>query len=316
MSSARDPGQLISEFLEIGPVDLPDRSYDAVRAEIEHTRQRVVIGPWREEQMIRYARFALAAAAVVLIAVVGIQFLPTGGGIGNQPTPTATPAPAPTVAPIADPSGRLQPGVTYVAHPFDTLLGVDARGFTFTVPSANWEAAGDPGRTIGVESTNSDGVGLGFLKVHSLNSDACHWTTDDDIAIGTDEERPTVDQLVTALPELTTVDSVEGPYTEQVSNVSGQGFELTMPATLQDPVVDCDEQAYRIWNAEGFDIYAQGPSNTWRLGIFDVGGEPYIVIASDMPDTPNEVRNELMSIFRSVVIDSSPGCPKYSHECN
>ncbi len=54
----------------------------------------------------------------------------------------------------------------------------------------------------------------------------------------------------------------------------------------------------------------------WRLGVFEIDGERYIVMASSMPDTPDEVLNEMMEIFRSVLIDSSPGCPKYSHFCN
>jgi hypothetical protein len=57
MSVSRDPDRLISAYLEDGIDELPDRAYDAVRSEIDHTRQRVVLGPWREEQMRRYAIF-------------------------------------------------------------------------------------------------------------------------------------------------------------------------------------------------------------------------------------------------------------------
>ncbi|MEA2676344.1 MAG: hypothetical protein QOJ81_485 [Chloroflexota bacterium] len=306
--------RFIESFLSDGVDQLPDHVYVEVRDQIDRTRQRVAIGPWKEEQMSRFAWIALAAAAVVLFAVVGIRFLPTTG-VGVEPTPSASPtaAPSPAGTPIVDPTGRLQPG-TYVAHPFDSLLGMDARGFTFTTPSANWETFGETGMTRGVAwnpgNGDSAGVGVGFLKVHSLNGDACHWAaTDDDIEIG-----PTVDDLLEALANASTFEAVDTPYPEQVSNVTGQGIEIAMPAAMS--VEGCDEQAYRIWNAEGFDIYAQGPSNVWRLGVFDVDGERYIVMASYMPDTPDRVRNEMMSIFRSVVIDPSPGCPQYSALCN
>ena len=47
MTARRDPESLIQAYLEDGPTELADRSYDAVRTEIDHRRQRVVIGPWR-----------------------------------------------------------------------------------------------------------------------------------------------------------------------------------------------------------------------------------------------------------------------------
>jgi hypothetical protein len=311
MTTTRDPDFLIQAFLDDGIDELPDSSYDVVRAAIDRKRQRVLLGPWRERRMSKFALIGTAAAGVVLAAVIGIRTAPPGGGIGGAPVSTASPAPSA----IADPTGRLQPG-TYVVHPFDTLLGMDARAFTFDIPSADWEAHGDTGATVGVAwndgSGESHGVGLGFLKVHSLNSDACHWSgTDDDVPIGT-----TVDDLLEALASSTEFE-FQGPYSEWVSNAMPQGATLTMPATLQESDVDCDEGAYRIWNAEGFDIYAQGPSNDWRLGIFEVDGERYVVMGSFMPDTSEEVLHELWEgIFRSVRIDPSPGCPKYSHTCD
>ena len=114
---------------------------------------------------------------------------------------------------------------------------------------------------------------------------------------------PTVDDLLEALANSTNFEGGDDPYTEYVANATGQGVELTMPAKLAQRDLGCDENEYRIWNVHGFDIPAQGPSNKWRLGIFDVDGERYIVMASYMPDTPDEVRNEMMSIFRSVLID-------------
>jgi hypothetical protein len=45
MNVSHDPNRLIREFLDEGVSELPDRAYDAVRSHIDHTRQRVVIGP-------------------------------------------------------------------------------------------------------------------------------------------------------------------------------------------------------------------------------------------------------------------------------
>jgi len=197
-----------------------------------------------------------------------------------------------------------------VAHPFDTLFGMDARAFSFEVPSADWDAHNTAGDTIGIVyegGENLDGVGVGFLKVDSLNSDACHWMTDEDVEIG-----PTSENLRTALEN-----SDQFEWRDPVMQaVPGEdtAIEVVMPADL-DPT-DCDNGEYRIWNAEGMDIYAQGPSNVWHLSLFDVDGERYIVMGSSMPDTPETVRDEMWNVFRSVQIDPEPGCPQYSHRCN
>ena len=44
--------------------------------------------------MNTYAKLIAAAAAVLVVAVVGYQFLPRSGGIGGQPTIAPSPSPA------------------------------------------------------------------------------------------------------------------------------------------------------------------------------------------------------------------------------
>ena len=51
MTASRDPDRMIHAFLREGAGQLDDQVYDAVRAEIEQKRQRVVIGPWRMPDM-------------------------------------------------------------------------------------------------------------------------------------------------------------------------------------------------------------------------------------------------------------------------
>ena len=47
MTASRDPDRMIHAFLREDAGRLDDQVYDAVRAEIDRKRQRVVIGPWR-----------------------------------------------------------------------------------------------------------------------------------------------------------------------------------------------------------------------------------------------------------------------------
>ena len=61
MTAPRETDRLIRAFLHEGGTELPDRAFDAVRRDIHRTRQRVVIGPWREPDMSNLARVAIAA---------------------------------------------------------------------------------------------------------------------------------------------------------------------------------------------------------------------------------------------------------------
>jgi hypothetical protein len=105
MSAPRDLDGLLTTFLKEGPLELPDPSYDQVRDRMDHTRQRTFIGPWRTPGMNRYLKIGLAAAAVVVVAVVGYNLLPGSAGPGAGQT--ATPVPS-----IAEPSPPSPPPLT------------------------------------------------------------------------------------------------------------------------------------------------------------------------------------------------------------
>jgi hypothetical protein len=93
MTTFRDPDRTIRAFLDEGEELLNDQIYDAVRAEIEHKRQRTVIGPWRISSMNRFLAIG-AAVAVLVVVVIGSQLFGSltdvGGGGDATPTPQAT----------------------------------------------------------------------------------------------------------------------------------------------------------------------------------------------------------------------------------
>ena len=102
MTASRDTERLIRAFLDDGVTELPERVYDAVRSDIDRTHQRVVIGPWRTPDMKTFAKVAIAAAAVLVVAVVGYNLLPSEPGTGG--TATASPSASPSVAASPVPS--------------------------------------------------------------------------------------------------------------------------------------------------------------------------------------------------------------------
>jgi hypothetical protein len=94
MTASRDPDRLIHAFLREGAEQLDDQVYDAVRAEIERKRQRVVIGPWRLPTMNKLVPIGLGVAAAAIVLVVASQLLraPTSNVGGPAAAPSATPA--------------------------------------------------------------------------------------------------------------------------------------------------------------------------------------------------------------------------------
>ena len=102
MSAPRDLDRLLQSFLNEGPQELPDPSYDEVRDRMQHTRQRAFIGSWRISDVSNFLKIGLAAAAVVVIAVVAINVLPGSPTPGGEPS--ASPSVEPSVAPTAEPT--------------------------------------------------------------------------------------------------------------------------------------------------------------------------------------------------------------------
>ena len=101
MTARRDLDNLVRAYLDEGPIELPNRSFDAVRNHIDHTHQRVVVGPWRMPIMNKLVPIGVGAAAVVAaVVVIGANFLLPNvnrPGVGSQPTtsPAALPRPSP-----------------------------------------------------------------------------------------------------------------------------------------------------------------------------------------------------------------------------
>ena len=95
MNASRDPDRMIHAFLREDAGLLDDQVYDAVRAEIEQKRQRVVIGPWRMPDMNKLVPIGLATAAVIAVLVIGSQLLgtPASGGVGGAPSAAPSPTP-------------------------------------------------------------------------------------------------------------------------------------------------------------------------------------------------------------------------------
>lgn len=313
MNARRDPERLIREFLTEGPTELADPVYDTVRDRIERTRQRVVIGPWRTPDMNRFVPAGLAAAAVLAVAVVGIQlFGGTGpGGPGASSTPTLQPTPQPTGTPVAsaEPSapadGGLPIGATHILWD-DTQGGATPElgmRISVTIPAAGWfgdaeggilvknddDAAPDGAGLLVFAKTNDILVGMGDLYVYG---DPCHWASTKPATPVT-----TVDEAIAALAAQPSREA-SAPVDVSYQGYAGKYITLHVP---DDAVFgDCDEGQFRTL-VEGEDSvrFHQDPGQFDLLTVLDVKGELVIFVVAYYEGTPESVLDELAAIVES-----------------
>ncbi len=315
MTARRDPDRLIRAYLEDGPTELPDRSYDEVRSQIDHTRQRVAIGRWTEPRMNNFARFAIAVAAVLVVAVIGITLLPNQGGIGGVPTPTPSPSPSPTASPAAFPgAGPLAAG-RYTDTPFlgndASMCGPEPTGatpppcteatrddairFTFTVPDG-WAGISFLLALASEGTTPPGGAGMIFGRGGWLHSDPC--LTDAQIALNDAPPDvpvgPGVDDFANALAEHPLLD-VTAPVDVTLAGYAGKYVDLQVPSDISACA------AYFPWEGGG-GPYAQGPSHRWHLWILDVDDVRVVVQAMDYAGTSPQRQAELGAIVDSIQI--------------
>jgi hypothetical protein len=264
MTAPRDPDRLIRLFLDEGQAELPDRAYDTVRSEIDHTRQRVVIGPWRNPYMPIFARLAIGAAAVLLVAVVGINLMPetgqTGGAVRTE-RPSEKPSPA---------ASKAAPAFV------DTTIASDGGTGTMkanvTIP-ADWEDFGWSVTQCFSDDCPDDqeGVGVSIWTVGNLYLDACD-ITKGEAGKFSPPVGPTVDDLVAAFVAQPTLETTT-PRPVTFAGYSGMYLEVTVPDTCT-----ADEIVLMI-DADG-GLRAPDAGEVDRLWILDVNGRRAVIDAS------------------------------------
>ncbi len=308
MRSSRDPDQLIKAFLDEGIDELPDRSFDAVRTAIDQTRQWAVFGLWKEPQLMNATRLALAAAAVVVVAVLAIKFLPTTNiGPASAPTPTLspspTPVPTPTVAPtpspsptpmpspVALPTSGAVPAGTYYIDP--AVTGVSR--LTLTVP-AGWSAADLIAKDAGTPTQ----VFFTIWVVSDVFQDACKWDQTKVVSL----VGMTPEQVVTTLAAQKSR-TASSPTSTTIGGYPAQQITLTVAPSLDTST--CSGGNLRYWPGAGPD-FSSGlccnlAGNIDTIYVVDVNGKRMVIVARHYPGSPATDVAELQSIVNSIQIE-------------
>jgi hypothetical protein len=282
MSTERDETRIVRSWLEEGVTMLPDRVLDTVLDQLPATPQRRAGWLARRFTIMNNTtvRFGLAAAAVIVIALLGARLLPSNIG---DPSETATPIPTPSATPQALANSPLNAG-TVVAARLGPSRSISA---TFTVPEG-WE--GFAGRCVLPRSGREvqGGMGICFAEIESgLYSDPCHGTSGPgDVLVG-----PTVDEFVNALEEQTAYEAT-APTDVTLGGYSGKRIDLQLPSD----VASC-ENGFTPWDGS---IYAQGPNNKWRVWILDVDGERMILVSQNFAETSSADLAEQQAIVDSI----------------
>jgi hypothetical protein len=268
MTVSRDPDRIIRAFLDEGLTELPDRVYDAVRSENDRTRQRVVIGPWRTPDMNSFAKVLIAAAAVVVVAFVGINLLPRpGGNVGGSPaTPspgpstTTTPSTTPSPTPVAlfPPAGPLEMGKR---HTFE----LEGQLLTLTVPTADWKSNGE----FGIDKTQGmtpEGAGFIFWKYdpNGVFSNPC-------ARVKAPVVGPRAADMAAAITTIPGIDVVTPPTAVTVGGKPAQFVAIKIRNNLP-----CVEDQFYLWYDsahEGEARYASQEGQTIRSWITDIDGK-------------------------------------------
>jgi hypothetical protein len=283
MSAERDTTRVVRSWLRVDEHESADRVLQIVLGSLDATPQRRSWWPaWRFAHMNTYAKLAMAAAAVVVVAVVGYNLLPNRGGtVGGQPTPTPLVSPSP-VPPL--PSGSMSAGTYSVTDATLTLFP-----YTFTVP-VGW--TGGDGASRG-EAGDGNGVRLTTWIITHVYANSCHWT-------GTLNPVTGKAGLVAAL-------------TAQVGHAHSTPVETTiggMPATKITLSLDtafdiatCESGIVRLWpdpgpdESGGWPIF---PGNTTTVFVIEAKGKVMVLMTVQRKDSPAADVAALQQVLDSV----------------
>ena len=292
-------GQVEDYLVEFdGDTPLPGRVADAIHAELPRTRQaKAGPGFMRMPPMVSTlssrASLGIAAAVVILAVVVGATFM----NRSNDQPAVGAPAGSASTGPAASPEVRLLvnantescPGITgmvFCLDPGTYQLGSTELWpavVTLDVPENWWYYEGGAGYS-GVlvqteDAVNASGWGVIFSTVGSVFINPCNSSA------GTFEaDVHTPGELFEAIDGWPGFEATEP---EPISNgYDGVRFTLTSTMTTADcpsPVMWTSASSYSI---PAYPVVnAQGRRHGTEVRIFNVDGEPLVVMATNFPET-------------------------------
>lgn len=293
--TGRDVTRIVESWLEDGVSQLPDRVLDEVERQLPATHQRRAGWLARRFHIMNNStiRYGLAVAAIVVVALLGIRFLPGGGNTGGPP-PTPTPTVQPT--PTAEPTPALPAlGAQETLAAGRYIVGTLPFDVTVEVP-AGW-GSGDDWIVVGPHGAGEPrGMAIRFFTDGYLFEDPA-MEAGPLIEVG-----PTVNDMVDAIVEHPGWDASD-PTEITIDGRGGQMVALTIPA---DAEMSADDQFFIFSNGQGGHVWGWATGQTFDLYIVDVDGERLIIDAWHYADTPAEDLAAQRAVVQSIQFDLRP----------
>ena len=190
METERDVTRIVRSWLQADEHESADRILDEVLSRLDAAPQRRSWWPAPSAATDRLARLAIAIAAVVVVAVVGTNLLPSRGGFGPagtaSPPPSASPTPSPSPSPSPSASRSLRPEPSTVIGAFPTPGRLDTgrqsfsqNGIPFSLDFAEpgWVSIGldvpPDGGSIVKADTTPDRAWLVIWSIDGVYADPC-----------------------------------------------------------------------------------------------------------------------------------------------
>jgi hypothetical protein len=228
MTTEHDPRtRIVLSWLREDAHENPERMLLRALDEVDATPQRRSWWPaWRSDSMNTYAKLIVAAAAVLVVAVVGYQFLPASGGVGGQPT----------IAPSPSPS--LLARGNFTAHGIAAEL--DATGSSADVAGTmSLSESGKGSATVDLECARTTADGL--IEIGGLITDSTFVANDQDWHGGFPEgQRVAIvfqpGSPVNAIWNVTAADQGVASCAAMFENLDGSGDVIAPGAPGLDPI--------------------------------------------------------------------------------
>jgi hypothetical protein len=284
MNERSDIDRVLQIWMADGPSVMPDRIVDVVADRIGAQRQRRSWRFLRRLAMNPLLKLGAAAAALLVVAVIGYNLLPRQGGVGGPttPLPTASPTANPSSSPVATGPVALRSGILSAGRYRMDLSFIDpGLSIVANVPEG-WVGYPESPALTSPEGSN-EGVLIGFMQADRLFSDPCHWDLDGtgspdqqgDVVVG-----PTAADLVSALQANSSY-TTSGHEPTSIGGFQARALELQLPGS--DVTSACDRRSgestgdYFVFPG-GF--YAQSANSRWHLHVIDVDGTRLITMIS------------------------------------
>jgi hypothetical protein len=296
MSTDLDTTRIVRSWLRTDEHESAERILDDVLVLLDATPQRRSWWPARRSpHMNVFAKFAIAAAAVVAIAIVGINLPPRiGGDVGAAPT--ASPSPTPSPSPSAPPSASI---IFAPAGPLGVgrhTLSEDGTVFSMEVPEG-WHSSGIDCSACAPnagwlqrgadDSTQPDAVWMPIWGIDTVASDPC--------AHKAAPVARSAAELAAAVASIPGVDVVTAPKDVVVGGRPAKHVVIKVPGDIA-----CAARQFNLWADNGIFRWATALDQTNRVWIVDLGDKLFWIEAESYKGAAPAIDAEVRGMIDSI----------------